>query len=66
MKARVNLTPQMMERLVNRQSVFFKVKSGVDMLELRLTEDEDAFSQFDRVFSKVWKSIMGNIEKLVK
>jgi hypothetical protein len=66
MKARVNLTPDMMEKLVKRESVFFRVKPGCNMLELRLVEDEDSFSQFDRVFSRVWKSILSSMGKLVK
>jgi hypothetical protein len=66
MKARVTLTPEMMEKLVSRQSIYFKIKTGCTMLELRLMEDEDSFSQFDRVFSKLWKSVLDGVEKLVK
>jgi hypothetical protein len=66
MKARVNLTPDMMEKLLTRNSLYFKVKPGCDMIEVRLLEEEDSFSQFDRVFSTVWKSTLDKIEKIFK
>jgi hypothetical protein len=66
MKARVNLTPEMMEKLINKQTVYFKVPSGCNTLELRLLEDEDSFSQFDRLFGRVWKSLSTQFEKLIK
>jgi hypothetical protein len=66
MKARVSITPDMMEKLVKRESLTFRIKPGCDSLEVRLLESEDAFSQFDRVFTKVWKAALKKIEKMVE
>lgn len=66
MKARVSITPTMMEKLVKREPLLFRIKPGVTMLEVHLLEDEDAFSQFDRVFTKVWKTALGKVEKFLK
>jgi hypothetical protein len=63
MKARVSITPQMMEKLVKREPLTFRIKPGVTLLEVCLTEDEDAISQFDRVFLKLQKYILDKIEK---
>lgn len=62
MKARVKLSPEMMEKLVNGDAVFFRVRPGCDMLELRLVEPDESFSQFDRVFTK----LLDKISKLIK
>jgi len=56
----------MMEKLVKREPLLFRIKPGVTMLEVHLLEDEDAFSQFDRVFTKVWKTALGKVEKFLK
>ena len=66
MKARVSLTPQMMEKLVKRESILFRIKPGVTVLEVRLRENEGAFSQFYGVFAKAWKTLLSKMEIFLK
>ena len=66
MKARVSLTPQMMEKLVKRESILFRINPGVTVLEVRLLENEGAFSQFYGVFAKAWKTLLSKMEFFLK
>ena len=63
MKTRVKLTPAMMEKLAKNETLKFKI--GNNDLEITLSKEEDDFVYFDRVFSKLWNSVMNRLEKVV-
>lgn len=60
MKARINLTPEMLEKLAQGVSVHFRVAPNTEMVEVRLKPK--ASSPFDRVFDAVFETF----EKLLK
>ena len=63
MKTRVKLTPRMMEKLAKNEALKFKI--GDNDLEIVLSKEEDDFDHFDRVFSKLWRSMIDRLEKVV-
>ena len=62
MKTRVKLTPKMMEKLAKNETLKFKI--GDNDLEIVMSKEDD-FAHFDRVFSKIWHSILDRAEKVV-
>lgn len=64
MKAKVSITPKMMERLVSGKPLVFRLPKSADSLEVVLAQEPDLFAQFDRVFSKVWKAALAKLEKV--
>jgi len=62
MKARVTLTPALLKRLLNGKPLQFKVPKAATEFEIIM--EEDIISKFDRVFSKVWNSVLDKLDKL--
>ena len=63
MKARVTLTPALLRRLLDGKPLQFKVPKAATEVEIIM--EEDIFDKFDRVFSKVWNSVLDKLDKLV-
>ena len=62
MKARVTLTPALLKRLLDGKPLQFKIPKAATEVELIMQEDLTA--KFDRVFSKVWNSVLDKLDKL--
>jgi hypothetical protein len=63
MKARVKLTPALLKRLMDGKPLQFKVPKAAT--ELEIVMEEAIFDKFDRVFSKLWNSVLDKLDKLV-
>jgi hypothetical protein len=53
----------MMEKLAKNETLKFKI--GDNDLEIVMSKEEDDFDHFDRVFSRIWHSILDRAEKVV-
>jgi hypothetical protein len=62
MKARVKLTPDLLKRLLDGKPLEFTLPAPATELEVVL--QEDIFSKFDRVFGKMWNSVLDKLDKL--
>lgn len=62
MKARVKLTPALLKRLLDGKALQFKVPKAATEFEIIM--EEDIFEKFDRVFSKLWNSVLDKLDKL--
>jgi len=62
MKARVKLNPALLKRLLDGKPLQFKVPKAAT--ELEIVMEEDIFGKFDRVFSKLWNSVLDKLDKL--
>lgn len=62
MKARITLTPALLKRLLDGKPLQFKFPKAVSDVEI--TIEEDIFDKFDRVFDKLWNSVLDKLNKL--
>ena len=62
MKARVKLNPALLKRLLDGKPLQFKVPKAAT--EVEIVMEEDIFGKFDRVFSKLWNSVLDKLDKL--
>ena len=62
MKARVTLNPKLLKRLLDGKPLQFKVPKAAT--EVEIVMEEDIFGKFDRVFSKLWNSVLDKLDKL--
>jgi hypothetical protein len=60
----VKITSKILERLASGKTVVVRLPKDADTLTIILDREDD-FSHFDRVFSKLWKSVLKKIEKAV-
>ncbi len=63
MKARVKMTPARMERLLTGKSLKFTLPSPATEIEIVLDDSGDAMEKFDRVFGKIWNSVLDRVQK---
>jgi len=63
MKARVKMTPARMEKLLTGKTLQFKLPVPADRIEVILDDSSDAMEKFDRVFGKIWNSVLDKMEK---
>ena len=62
MKARVTLNPKLLKRLLDGKPLQFKVPKAATEVEIIM--EEDIIGKFDRVFSKLWNSVLDKLDKL--
>lgn len=62
MKTRITLTPELLKRLLDGKPLEFNLP-GYD-LTMEIVVQEDIFAKFDRVFGKMWNSVLDKLDKL--
>lgn len=62
MKARVTLTPDLLKRLLDGKPLEFTLPAPATSIEVIV--QEDIFAKFDRVFGKMWNSVLEKLDKL--
>lgn len=64
MKARITLTPKLLKRVLDGKPLNFKFPKAATEVEILI--EEDLFAKFDRVFGKVWNSVLDKLDKLTE
>jgi hypothetical protein len=62
MKTRITLTPELLKRLLDGKALEFNLP-GYD-LTMEIVVQEDIFAKFDRIFGKMWNSVLDKLDKL--
>lgn len=63
MKARITFTPELLKRVLDKKPLNFKFPKAVTEVEIVVSEDEDVFERFDRVFNKLVKKALDKLDK---
>jgi len=63
MKARVTLTPALLKRLLDGETLRFKFPKAATEVEID-TEKDDVFAKLDRIIDKLWNKTLDKLDKL--